>query len=372
MFYGICDAKRNAMIRRFYFIVLTAVLSVACSSVEKETPQPKEGELVLTASKTAIKALDNDTVVFKVTFEGKDITLNPRCVIKSSHADILSDPKFVSDSVGEYKFKAMYQGVVSNEVSIMVNVPIIWYSRNHCVFYTTSVNCAACPTGSAVVQQAKLLSELSILPLYFHGHYSGNDPFAIGVASMVQAWLYGPGFPTISVNNQGLLRNGWFGIEAFEPFMKAPKLTTSSAVAISTEFDKASRKMTCDIKASVTNPAYIGQDVRLVAFILEENLASPQMTPDGTDQNYVHNDVVRRPLIGTSIFGEQIKEQYIATNQEYTENIIFDIPKQWNDTELYVQAYLLHKKGGKTTKEDTVMNVCRVKLGSSADYQLME
>lgn len=364
------------MTRNLYPLIAIALLVVACGGEKEIDLPPTANGLVLTASKTMIDGGGKDTITFKVALDGELVTTNPGCVISatqdsSAKVVALQQARFVGDSIGAYDFTASYKGIRSNVVKVNVNVPLTQYARNHCVFYTTSVSCAACPTGSSIVQKAKAQYAPRILPLYFHGNFGGDkDPFHIGITSQVQMWLYGIGFPTISVNNQGVLANGHFGIEAFDPFIAAPALSCNSAVTIKTKFDGESRKLTCDFRALITNPIYRGEEIRIAAFVLEEDLSAPQLTPDNVDKNYVHHDVVRKPLIGTSIFGETIRQDYIASHQEYTKNIVFDMPAQWDVEKSYVQAYLLHKQGGETTKGDTVINVCRVKIGESADYEL--
>lgn len=368
---ALCMIQKNGtMSRILYSLLLTAFVVIGCSS-ETGGDSLVQGDLILSADKTSINGGRVDTVHFKVLFNGEDVTHEPGCVIKS-HEGQLDGSSFVGNYGGQFGFKAIYKEVLSNEVQINVNVPITWYARNHTVFYATSVHCGSCPTGAAVISEATQKYPQRILPLYFHGYYGGEDPFMVGITSRIQTWLYAIGFPTISINNQGALKNGFFDLEAIEPFVQAPANATTSAVAIATSFDQVTRELQCELKALITNPVYKGQDVRMVAFLIEDNLPWPQMTADGVDKNYIHHDVVRTPLIGSNIFGEKIEETFIATHQEYAKNIVLKVLPEWNAENSYIQAYLLHQKGGSTTKEDTVMNVCRVKVGQSSVYELIK
>ncbi len=102
----------------FATIVLTGVI-VSCGG-DGDKPGPEKGKLVISASSEEIMNDGEDAVVFTVKYDGEDVTSS--AVIKMN-GEVFTGTTFTSTETGTFKFKAEYDGVTSNEVTVTVNAP---------------------------------------------------------------------------------------------------------------------------------------------------------------------------------------------------------------------------------------------------------
>jgi thiol-disulfide isomerase/thioredoxin len=83
---------------------------VSCNETDKE--------VVISVDKTSIPANGKSEAVFTVTYGGEDVTASSTI---TCGGDEISGNKFISETTGEYKFKAGYNGNISkNEVTVSV------------------------------------------------------------------------------------------------------------------------------------------------------------------------------------------------------------------------------------------------------------
>ncbi len=103
----------------FAAVALTGVM-VACGKDDKEPGDDPKGELVISvAPASSIIVNDGESVaVFTVMYDDVDVTSS--AVIKKDGV-ALGDTEFTSTETGTFKFKAEYDGVTSNEVTVTVH-----------------------------------------------------------------------------------------------------------------------------------------------------------------------------------------------------------------------------------------------------------
>lgn len=112
--------------QRYGFYVLLALFAFQWMGCDRNNPDPGPDpnpnpetpvELVLTASRTAIKANGRDTVRFTITADGQELTSSYSLLMKGDTVPLKND-YFLTDTAASYTFYAIYQDATSNEIVV--------------------------------------------------------------------------------------------------------------------------------------------------------------------------------------------------------------------------------------------------------------
>lgn len=348
-------------------VMVVAVGTFSCDSDGNEPVVGPDTTLVLKASKNSVLNDSVDFTKFTVIHADKDVT--------SECSLYLGDKKFSGDVfsgnvVGKYDFKAEYNGISSNIVTIRVEPPYVSFVRNLAVFDVTSTFCVYCPIGGGVIQSARKSYYPKVVPMYFHVLQSSpKDPFEMAQSKDMLRWLQGYGYPTIRFNNQVSITGATMQLEDFAPYISGDRAVAKAGLAIDTKYDESTNELTIDFKVRVVDARYTDQQLRLVGWFTEDSLRADQNSPNGVMANYVHNDVVREVLVGDSVTGEAIAAECIINAEEFVYRKVMKMNQGWKHKNSYINAYIYHRKG-RATQFDTVLNVQRVAFGESIDYQI--
>ncbi len=114
-----------------------------------------------------------------------------------------------------------------------------------------------------------------------------------------------------------------------------------AGIEINLSYETMSRQLNVAIKTTaleiIEGPLY------LAAFLLEDNIMSPQQTndpqyPNGIQENYYHMHVLRADINGA--WGEPLSETGAAQGQEYIKNYSIALDQGWKETFCSVVAYI--------------------------------
>lgn len=130
--------------------------------------------------------------------------------------------------------------------------------------------------------------------------------------------------------------NAWGGVIS-EILEQEPQ----AGINISTSYQASNRKLDVTIKSTMLED--LECPIYLVAFLLEDNLISPQKTndseyPDGIIPDYVHRHVLRTCINGT--WGETLSSGQVSAMEVFTKTYSLTLNEEWNAENCSVVAYL--------------------------------
>jgi hypothetical protein len=114
-----------------------------------------------------------------------------------------------------------------------------------------------------------------------------------------------------------------------------------AGIEISLSFESGSRQLNVAVKSTalenIQGPLY------LAAFLLEDNIMSPQQTndpqyPNGIQENYNHMHVLRTGINGT--WGEVLSENGAMANQVFMKNYSLVLDPSWKESFCSVVAFI--------------------------------
>lgn len=81
-------------------------------------------------------------------------------------------------------------------------------------------------------------------------------------------------------------------------------------------------------------------ELRIVAYLVENELVAPQLMPDDSrNPTYVHHDILRASLDGTT-FGQELDAAHLDANGKYYFNYIYEMPAGYNNTNSHVVIFV--------------------------------
>lgn len=198
-------------------------------------------------------------------------------------------------------------------------VPVEDQMRQTLIEEFTGVRCVNCPAGSEAISvlldnYGQRLVAISIHAGFFAQPYDESDSeLDNDLGSSMLSLLGEPlGYPTAVINrkhfageeNRQVGQSSWAGYIAQElegePEVKIDIIPT---------YNDATREISVDVDLYVEETVS-AEDVRLTLFITENNVEDPQLTPDGTQYDYIHKHVLRSAL--TSFDGSPLSEGLTA------------------------------------------------------------
>lgn len=114
-----------------------------------------------------------------------------------------------------------------------------------------------------------------------------------------------------------------------------------AGIRISLSYESLNRQLSVEIKTSILDN--LEGPVYLVAFLLEDNIVSPQQTndpqfPNGINADYVHRHLLRSDINGA--WGEPLSETGAASGQEFVKSYSITLDHGWNENNCSVVAFI--------------------------------
>lgn len=115
--------KTQTIMKRFLKFMFAAIaltgMMTACGGDKGggETPTPGTGMLVLSIDRVVLLNDGEQSTRFTVEYDGEDVTQQAQIMLGGVELD---ESEFVSTESGTYKFRAKYDGVTSNEATVIV------------------------------------------------------------------------------------------------------------------------------------------------------------------------------------------------------------------------------------------------------------
>ena len=323
---------------------------------------------VLEVSDTEIDLATETQAVFTVRHNGLDVTAD---------ASIVSDAAGLQGNVYSPTepcvavFKAVYEGLESNEVTVnVINTDVkieSKYDRHVLVAEFTGASCAFCPDGfdnmSLQLSKPAMASYKSNLHICaFHSEEMGKDSLAIEATMDLKNMFPGLDLPsyTIDFRDAGGLNTD--GLSGFNEAIKASfkEYTPHCGVAVSSTISDDGES--ADIQVKVTSE--LTSEYRVVVIVVQDKIVGYQKHGTyGELDDYTHKHVVRQVVteyVGT-VAGEKITpDGIIAAGDEAVKSWTVPVDKRWvlENTEIYAMAI---DKDGYVNN----MNVCAVDGGDS-------
>ena len=294
-------------ITKFFAFALAALAFVGCEPTPAPTPETS-GNLVLKADKTSVKL--GETVKFTVEQKAEDGTtydVTSQSIIYDPNLDALKSDTYTFEATGSFNFFATKGSENSNNVTITVmaempEVPAdpqpenLAFNHRAVVIDHTGVNCGYCPGMTDKL--------LALAKTEWHKHYnevtchagsmSNGDPGNSAAATALNQTQasYIEGYPNICINfhtatvgNYGQSTFLMYMEQAFEGYIKEDGADVGIALAV--EGDSTNIYCAAQVKAKEA------QEYKVVAWLLESNIYSPNQAGATKDYHKLYNFALR-------------------------------------------------------------------------------
>ena len=320
---------------------------VACTPAGPEQPAAK-GAITLSADKTTIEL--GESVTFTATMEdeetGETVDVTNYVTLMDGDLNEVSNP-FIPESSGHYTFMCTYGSETSNnvDVTVMAQLPNLPedpqptnLAFNHRVVLIdhTGVNCPNCPlmtdnlNALAKTEWHKHYTEVTC----HAGGYATGDPANSSAANALDKYNRNSieGYPTVVVNfGDAILANyqtSYFvGTAAPEVLSKVVKKAGADAgISMAVAGDSSTIYCAAQVKAKVA------QEYKVVAWLLESGIYSPNQAGAKNDTHKIYNYALRN--ISGSYSQSNVSGESIGVLEAgKTHDCTFELPitsTKWN------------------------------------------
>lgn len=364
---------------KFFALLCAATVGfVACEEKPAPTPEP-QGSITLEADKTTVQL--GESVTFTVTdSEGQDVTA--AASIYDQNLDKVSNP-FTPQASGSYTFNATIGPESSNNVTITVmaempEVPVdsdpakLAFNHRAIVIDHTGVNCGYCP----MMTESLLLLEKS----EWHEHYNevtchagsmaGGDPANSAAANALNEMQKPNGYPNVKINFYSAEVGNYGGetttnkiIAELKKYIKPEGADAGISLAVAG--DKTYIYCAAQVKAAEA------QEYKVVAWLLESGIYSPNQAGASKDYHRIYNYALR------NISGEYSKfnvagESIGVLEAGKTHDCAFQIPitsTKWKYENMGVLVIVSAKDANNNWE---VVNSAYCKVGEEKPYEYVE
>lgn len=303
---------------------LLALVMYGCSG--NSSDEPESDMLVLNASSLLIEADGADITEFTVTKGTQDVTSAAEILM---NGQTFSGTRFYTDTEGEYKFSARYNGETSAEIVVRATksdnlvMPADpeperyeGFVKRVLLLQATGTWCGWCPAVMASIKEYNN-SFSDGMAVFAAAH--NRDAMSNDFADKVIQWLSVSGFPTLNINlvpgeTVSCYTNGSDVVTAnVDAIRKVVETYTAkdakSAIAAVVRADKASNKVEVEAKIKIAE----GGSYRVAAWLLEDGISdnSQQNYTDLTDDFSTHNNVLRQSSASLA-FGDKLGDSLPA------------------------------------------------------------
>ena len=212
----------------------------------------------------------------------------------------------------------------------------------------TGVRCGNCPAGSSLLQSLKQDLGEQIVIVSFHAGFfakpypSSTQDFKTEETEALQSFLGEPlGYPAATINRKIFDDSRILNASEWAAQIQE-ELTIPSPYALSNEvsYDGSSRDL--DIKITATAFQLGPEEVFLSVYIVEDNIANAQATPNEIQEDYKHHAILRKiltPIIGNKIDLSTINESQVVSYS-------YNLNPLWEANNVSIVSFL-HQNGDK-------------------------
>lgn len=116
--------------------------------------------------------------------------------------------------------------------------------------------------------------------------------------------------------------------------------TTPVNLSVETEYDAAARELLMRVEAVYTDSA--SAEHYLSVQVLESDIVDWQLTPDGWQEDYIHNHTLRDML---TPYNGTLLDATLEPGRTFIKEFKLQVPEEYNDQALEVVA-IIHERGG--------------------------
>ena len=308
------------------FITALMCLAVtACTGTIDPEGDVDDGTLVLIPDVEKFFADGKSVVTFTVMDEDVDVT-DDAVVTCMTTGQNVEGAAFSTDKAGEYKFRASYDGKVSQPESVVAMFKS-QYERKVCVMEFTGTWCAQCPAGATILNfLASDMYKGEVNVLAFHN----DDEYSLPVEQLLAA-KYNPSglypYYLTDMRDSGELNGNGCSDSIYKSLYETE---TFCGPSVSCVYDETSG----DVSVAAKVISEKTMEFRLAVYVVEDKVVGEQMQGTGTvDKDYVHRHVVRK-MLSADYSGDRLGE--IAAGNEVDKTYSFKVDPSWKPANVSV------------------------------------
>ncbi len=345
-------------------------------SVDYAYEDSSETNLTLTLSADNTSVTRGEEIHFQVVDGQEEEMTATATVVNLTTGERVEHGSYTPTKQGTYEFIAAYSGVVSNRITVTVaegsnpnpSIPTGYtcYQRHFAIYEFTAVKCSFCPGGYSTLN-GLINNPYGGYPtahiLAFHSTAMGDDPMATPLTAELENAFGNMSLPSIVIDLRDDRRGEINAIKTELTTWFDEAISEQPAycgVAIESTYDSSTRKGTATVKVGVNEPG----TYRVVVYVVENNINSPQLDNGNMKDNYNHHHVVRAML--SNAYTGDLAGKNLTTGDERTVEYAFNIDNAWDDSQIELYAIAIEEQSGH------IKNLNHVVLGERADYDIYE
>lgn len=210
----------------------------------------------------------------------------------------------------------------------------------------TGHQCPNCPNGAATAEQLYQTYDKKFIVIAYHAGFFArtNTDFPMDYRTTVGTELNShfniEGYPAGVINRTEYNSNLVMSNTAW-PSATAEILDDEPRLQLSINHTFTSGNLSVTIKAKALSDI---DPLKICVLITEDGLISPQVTPSGTVEDYVHNHVFRMSLNGT--WGTQAFTEGATFGQEESIKVQGTVNADWNTSKLNIICFAYNTESG--------------------------
>lgn len=213
----------------------------------------------------------------------------------------------------------------------------------------TGVRCVNCPNADTVINDAAAIYGDKLIAVSIHdSNLSFTRP--IGETPCLStpdgdAWshffgIYATGYPT-AIINRTLNGNAWDLFNPTSGINSRVDNIIGQAAQVALDVDAHINNSTVDITVNLEFLQSVGSDLTLTLLLIEDGLVVTQRKPDGDDENYVHNHVLRDVI--TDVWGADIDCTGASGEKRVALFNYTPVSSEWNLANCHIVAMVSKK-----------------------------
>ncbi len=235
----------------------------------------------------------------------------------------------------------------------------------------TGVSCVNCPIGSAKLELLSSQSPGKIIVVGIHAGFfavpstsNNNLDLRTTDGDLLESIHLGPvsGYPSATINRRifdgenelPVNQNKWAGYINTELCNRPIAELTASSEYSSID---STVSIVVDMIPATYFEGLIEEDLAMTIMITESNIIGYQLTPQGSEQNYVHKHVLR-DILSSDYTGDLMINKGSVLSPQQVSIADYKIPADWNPDNCHVIAFI-HYKGDNVK---TVQQAIEIKL----------
>jgi thiol-disulfide isomerase/thioredoxin len=323
----------------------------------------------ITASRDSVYSDNFDVITFRVVDnKGNDVTSSSQI---QRNGTPISGWSFKTSQDGSLSFNAKYNNLTSNTITIKSVKPR--FTRKVLVEDFTGTWCGWCPLMSnALIQKEGTTPSLIVTAVHYGPNPPGgstHDPYHSSLTTSLTSRYGINAYPTALVNRtSNASSTSVTGQIDFELAQGRPHAGLSIQSSLAGSTLNATVKVTFDENFS-------GQTVKLVAYVVEDNLKANQTNYVANNGSYVghpyyssgnpivnfdHDHVLRASA--TNVLGDLIPAASTIKNAEYSKDLTFNLGA-YNAANCKIIAFIITDDGS-----TRVINAQQVTAGQNKAY----